>query len=484
MPLILGTNSIKDTGYDVANSLRFNSGSSDDLVYTPSSTGNRRTFTWSFWVKRSKLGANQMTLFKKEGSGSDTNGNGNPDYLGLAYFLSDDTLQVARNQEGDFVNVKTTRVFRDVSAWYHIIVSIDTTQGTGSNRVRCWVNGTEESLTFTVTPTQNRQFDFNQSGEAHHLGSYGGGSYLDGYLTECVFLDGTAVTGATDFGEFDEDSPTIWKPKDVSGLTFGTNGFYLDFENASSLGADVSGNGNNFTVNNLTSVDQSTDTCTNNFATLNPLNGNHYAGLTFSEGNLKITTTASQYAPGQSTIGFNKGKWYAEFKATDADNWTIAGIVSYNASGSNDYVGKYPGSYGYVGGSSAGGSYSKVTSAVFSSYGATYGDGDIISVAVDADNNKIYFAKNGTYIDSGDPTSGSTGTGAAFTISSPPPDGFYFFAVGNYSGSQTPDWEANFGSPPYSISSGNSDANGFGNFEYAVPSGYYALNSKNLAEYG
>ena len=128
MPLILGTNSIKDTGYDVANSLRFNSGSSDDLVYTPSSTGNRRTFTWSVWVKRSKLGASQFTLFKKEGSGSDTNGNGNADYLGLAYFNSDDTLQVARNQEGDFVNVKTTRVFRDVSAWYHIIVSIDTTQ--------------------------------------------------------------------------------------------------------------------------------------------------------------------------------------------------------------------------------------------------------------------------------------------------------------------------------------------------------------------
>ena len=322
MPLILGTNSIKDTGYDVANSLRFNSGSSDDLVYTPSSTGNRRTFTWSVWVKRSKLGASQFTLFKKEGSGSDTNGNGNADYLGLAYFNSDDTLQVARNQEGDFVNVKTTRVFRDVSAWYHIIVSIDTTQGTGSNRVRCWINGTEESLTFTVTPTQNREFDFNQSGEAHHLGSYGGGSYLDGYLTECVFLDGTAVTGATDFGEFDSDSPTIWKPKDVSGLSFGTNGFYLDFENASSLGADVSGNGNNFTVNNLTSVDQSTDTCTNNFCTMNSLYPD--GTITFSEGNLKLTQGSSWRSAG-GTMAVSTGKWYWE--VSNVGNYAYIGFA-------------------------------------------------------------------------------------------------------------------------------------------------------------
>jgi hypothetical protein len=479
MPLILGTNSIKDTGYDVANSLRFNSGSSDDLVYTPSSTGNRRTFTWSFWVKRSKLGANQMTLFKKEGSGSDTNGNGNPDYLGLAYFLSDDTLQVARNQEGDFVNVKTTRVFRDVSAWYHIIVSIDTTQGTGSNRVRCWVNGTEESLTFTVTPTQNRQFDFNQSGEAHHLGSYGGGSYLDGYLTECVFLDGTAVTGATDFGEFDEDSPTIWKPKDVSGLTFGTNGFYLDFENASSLGADVSGNSNNFTVNNLTSVDQSTDTCTNNWCTMNPLD-NYYAGGTFAEGNLKLTSGSSQFSFNTSTFQMVSGKWYWEAKVNSSGasgnyQW---GIVSSPATTSSNALQNYSNSVGVNDGNYnifANGSSTGITIGSFA-------QNDILMFAFDADNNGLYVGKNGTWLNSGDPTSGASKTGA-FT---PGTSGIgYFAAFGDQNGSAGYISELNFGgTQTFTISSGNSDGNGYGNFEYSVPSGYYALNTKNLAEFG
>jgi hypothetical protein len=471
MPLILGTNSIKDTGYDVANSLRFNSGSSDDLVYTPSSTGNRRTFTWSFWVKRSKLGANQMTLFKKEGSGSDTNGNGNPDYLGLAYFLSDDTLQVARNQEGDFVNVKTTRVFRDVSAWYHIIVSIDTTQGTGSNRVRCWVNGTEESLTFTVTPTQNRQFDFNQSGEAHHLGSYGGGSYLDGYLTECVFLDGTAVTGATDFGEFDEDSPTIWKPKDVSGLTFGTNGFYLDFENASSLGADVSGNSNNFTVNNLTSVDQSTDTCTNNFATMNPLD-NYYAGATFSEGNLKIVTGGSNITYVTSTIGFDTGKWYMETKLAGSAGYTI-GVVRgvATANDNSNKLGNRSDGWSYDDGGDVEHNGGSLTGSF-----ASYSSGDIIGVYADLDNNKLYFSKNGTLQ--------NNGTGLTLTA------GTYFFAVGDNHASNSSTFEVNFGSPTFSISSGNTDGE-YGNFEYSTTitgdgasKTFKALCTKNLAEFG
>jgi hypothetical protein len=477
MPLILGTNSIKDTGYDVANSLRFNSGSSDDLVYTPSSTGNRRTFTWSVWVKRSKLGVGQMTIFKKEGSGSDTNGNGNADYLGLAYFNSDDTLQVARNQEGDRVNVKTTRVFRDVSAWYHIIVSIDTTQGTGSNRVRCWVNGTEESLTFTVTPTQNREFDFNQSGEAHHLGSSGNGSYLDGYLTECVFLDGTAVTGATDFGEFDEDTG-IWKPKDVSELTFGTNGFYLDFEDSSALGNDVSGNNNDFTVNNLTSIDQTTDTCTNNYCTWNPLYPS--ANLTYSNGNNTVTSSSSSWTNGVttgSTFAIDKGKWYWEVKWDNDSSFNGIALGVFETEDSqnnlNNYLGEASSGIGYflntneyyIGG-------------VAISLSSSFSQGDIISIALDMDNNYIYFGENGTFLNSGDPTSGSSGTGG--------------IDISSFSGTLTPalstrnnnTLSANFGNPPYSISSGNSDGNGYGNFEYSVPSGYYALNSKNLAEFG
>ena len=467
------------TGYEVANSLRFNEPSNQGLSKTPSGAGNRRTFTISVWLKRSKITNQTGDVQGVIESRADSNDN-----CGII-FNTDDTLLVKLKIGGTNAKLITNRVFRDVSAWYHIVVAVDTTQSTNSNRNKLYINGVQETSFGTEQyPSQDAQTSFNNT-VAHAVGKRTDVTTqnFDGYLTEVVMIDGQALD-PTSFGEFDSDSPNIWKPIDVSGLTFGTNGFYLDFEDSSALGNDVSGNNNDYSVTNLSAVHQSTDTCTNNFATLNSLNGNNYAGLTFSKGNLKIETTAANYAPGQSTIGFNKGKWYAEFKATDVDNWTIVGIVGQNATATNDYIGKQSDGYGYVGGSSAGSSYSKVNNSTFSSYGATYTDGDIISVAVDADNNKIYFAKNGTYIDSGDPTSGSTGTGAAFTISSTPTSGFYFFAVGNYSGSQTPDWEANFGSPPYSISSGNSDANGHGNFEYAVPSGYFALCTKNLAEFG
>jgi len=467
------------TGYEVANSLRFNEPSNQGLSKTPSGAGNRRTFTISVWLKRSKITNQTGDVQGVIESRADSNDN-----CGII-FNTDDTLLVKLKIGGTNAKLITNRVFRDVSAWYHIVVAVDTTQSTNSNRNKLYINGVQETSFGTEQyPSQDAQTSFNNT-VAHAVGKRTDVTTqnFDGYLTEVVMIDGQALD-PTSFGEFDSDSPNIWKPIDVSGLTFGTNGFYLDFEDSSALGNDVSGNNNDYSVTNLSAVHQSTDTCTNNFATLNSLNGNNYAGLTFSKGNLKIETTAANYAPGQSTIGFNKGKWYAEFKATDVDNWTIVGIVGQNATATNDYIGKQSDGYGYIGGSSAGSSYSKVNNSTFSSYGATYTDGDIISVAVDADNNKIYFAKNGTYIDSGDPTSGSTGTGAAFTISSTPTSGFYFFAVGNYSGSQTPDWEANFGSPPYSISSGNSDANGHGNFEYAVPSGYFALCTKNLAEFG
>jgi len=462
------------TPHQVANSLRFNDGSSDYLVRTPSSSGNRQTFTISFWYKRTTPGTSGSFIRADNGSGIDG---------GIR--ISTDSIQFFDYNSSYKTNLVTTQLLRDVSAWYHIVCVADTTNSTSGDRALIYLNGTRiTDFSSETYPTQNLNFSsINDSSFAQNIGrSQNFATYLDGYLAEFCFIDGQALT-PTSFGEFDSIT-NIWKPKDVSGLTFGTNGFYLDFENSSSLGADVSGNGNNFTVNNLTSVDQSTDTCTNNFATLNPLNGNNYAGLTFSEGNLKVTTTAGQYAPAQSTIGFNTGKWYAEFKATDVDNWTMVGIVGQNATATSQPVGYFSDGYGYIGGSSAGGSNSKMNNNSASSYASTYADGDIISVAVDCDNNKLYFGLNGTWLNSGNPESGSSGTGAAFTISSSPTSGFYHFAVGNWSGSQTPDWEANFGSPPYAISSGNSDAEGFGNFEYAVPSGYFALCSKNLAEYG
>ena len=471
-------------GYEVANSLRFDTASSTDLVYTPSSTGSRRTFTWSVWIKRSKLGAGQQIFTKKEGSGSDNNGNGNADYLALTYFNSDDTLTVARNQEGDYINVSVAnKKFRDIGAWYHVVASIDTTQGTGSNRVKCWVNGEAQSLTFTTTPTENRDLDFNQSGEAHHLGSYGDGSsaYFSGYLAECVLMDGTAVSDATNFGEYDEDSPTIWKPKDVSGLSLGTNGFYLDFENSSSLGNDAAGSNNFGTVNNLAATDQCSDSPTNNFATMNPLYHPPSNPPTLSEGNCKVVSNSTSFLGGiGSTIGVASSKWYVEVKVTTRNTGAQIGVTSDPSEDArnNRAIGYLATSFGYQEDGQ------EVTNDTRGTYGATY-DTDIIGIALDCDNNKIYYSKNGGWSD-GDGTSDASTPNDYQTITAPAstPTGFYFFGASDGSSSATNTYEFNFGNPTFAISSGNSDANGYGNFEYAVPSGYLALCTKNLGSDG
>ena len=466
MSIIIPANSAVGGGFDVDNSLRFNKTSSDYLTKTFGSAGNRKTWTWSGWLKRSSNFASQQDFFAVS-SGSAA--------FHILYFSGNDTITFNYNT----TYVETNRKFRDASAWYHVVIACDTTQSTSSNRVKIYINGVQEtSMAATGYPSQNADLGINNN-VRHDISNqgayYSNNSYFDGYMAEVCFIDGTALD-PTSFGEFDSDS-NIWKPIDVSGLTFGNNGFYLDFENSGALGADVSGNSNNFTVNNLTAIDQSTDTCTNNFATLNPLD-KLYNGGTFTEGNLKVVTADSIYGAVTSTIGINSGKWYAEFKATDAGrDFAMVGIKSTPATGNGDGVGANDG-YAYY-------SYNgkKVHGGTESAYGNTYDDGDIIGVAVDLDNNKIYWSKNGTFQNSGDPTTGSTGTGSAYDLDAPP-SGFYFFSVSHEDNGDGGTWEANFGSPPFAISSGNTDGNGYGNFEYAVPSGYFSLNTKNLAEYG
>ena len=470
--LIPGTNSIKDTGYDVANSLRFNGASSDDLVRTPSSSGNNNKNTLSVWLKRSRIGEEDFIIYGFGGSANRSK----------ITFLDNDKLQINTIvSSSNSLVYETTRKFRDISAWYHIVIAFDSTLSTAGDRVRLYINGTEETSFSTETHMgQNTSNFLSTSGTPVYIGSQASGNYFDGYMAEFVFIDGQQLD-ATSFGEFDSDSPTIWKPKDVSGLTFGTNGFHLDFENASSLGADVSGNSNNFTVNNLTSVDQSIDTCTNNFPTGNILLRPH-SNITFSDGNLTATEGGSDWGSIISTIGASSGKWYAEVKCTSgAATYFFTGIASEDAlmdtAGTAGFAGKFNYGVGYKENGqyrsdpSQGGSYS--------SYGNSYGDGDIIGIALDLDNSKLYFSKNGTFQNSGVPTSGSTGTGA-ISITATSTAGNYFFVASP----NTSTVQFNFGSPPYSISSGNSDANGFGNFEYSVPSGYFSLCSKNLAEFG
>ena len=480
-PLILGTNSIKDVGYNVDNSLRFDDGSNDFLSFTQGTATSRKTFSISVWVKRANLSAQQQ-IFE---TWLDNNNRTDMQFTASDKILLQQTLSGSTS-----INIETSRLFRDVSAWYHILAVFDTTESTASDRVKLYINGVQETSFSPATyPSLNADLALGTSSYTNFLGKYSssGGNYFDGYMAEYVFTDGTALSN-TDVGEFDEDSG-IWKPIDVSGLTFGTNGFYLDFEDSSALGNDVSGNNNDFTVNNLTSIDQTTDTCTNNFATLNSLD-NYYAGGTFAQGNTYYTSVSSKHDFTVSNFGMasGSGKFYAEFKVHQDTDYNAIGISDHGYQGSNQELSEDNYSYAYI-------NYDATNSIVRGNGGTIlssmplFGNGDIIGVALDLENHKLYFSKNGTFINSGDPTSGSTGTGAVSiqdlsSVSSSYGQGVYFFGVGLWNSSASGSYSANFGNPPFTISSGNSDGNGYGNFEYSVPSGYYALNTKNLAEYG
>jgi len=475
MPLILPSNSISDLGYEVDNSLRFDGASNDYLSKTPASDGNLTTMTFSLWIKRSKLGTDQKFISTNYASSS----------LFYMRFNTSDQLQLIGYSGGGatlHVNKITNRVFRDTSAWYHLVVTLDSTDATAEDRCKIFINGEiETSFNASSNPSLNRTFVWNKSSHVNGIGhyAYDGSSHFYGYMSEFCFIDGTALD-ATSFGEFDADSG-IWKPIDVSGLTFGTNGFYLPFENSGALGQDDSGNGNNWTVNNLTSIDQTTDTPTNNFATFNRLIKTGNDIKTLANGNTSITASSSSaWGTLYSTIPVNTGKWYCEIKidginSGDPNNFIfgVKDIDQINHS-SNNQVADTTNGYGYRGVTGK-----KENNGTQTTYGNSYTTGDIVGIALDLDNHKLYFSKNGTFQNSGDPTSGATGTGSAFDLTT---DKYYVFGTSSYYTQEQ--YSINFGNPPYTISSGNSDGNGYGNFEYAPPSGYYALNTKNLAEYG
>jgi len=483
MPLILGTNSIKDTGYTVANSCRFNDGDSPKLNINFGSDGTLNKWTFSMWFKRSTLGTAQR-LFCVLDSGMD-------DYI---KFGTDDQLEwVFDNEDGSNKGVlKTNRKFRDVSAWYHLVCRLDTTDGTAGDRMRMYINGTEETSFATDTnPTQNETGDIGRDNN-HYIGTSGSSQYFDGYIAEVCMINNQSLA-PTSFGEFDEDSPQIFKPIDISGLTAGTNGFYLDFEDSGNLGNDAFG-GTDWTETNLAATDQATDTPTNNFATLNAVN-KYYDISTLSEANITYdgNSTASNYTFTPATIGFNKGKWYWEVlmgSGGHTGDWSGVGIVSANSTGLTNFMGESANSYGYYGktfGSGLGVTYTNNTK---TDQAVPFTEGDTIMCAVDCDNLAIYWGKDGTWLDNsssvtGVPTSGASKTGAMFSITAPSSttDGVYYPAACNF---DTPAYvhHYNFGSPAYAITSGNADDNGYGNFEYDVPDGYLALCTKNLGSDG
>ena len=472
MPLILGTNSIKDTGYNVTNSLRFNE-SDDCLIKTFGSAGNRKLWTYSVWFKRGKLGGS-YALFVAGASGGNDEGTIRIEADKIDWQNYDVGTSA---QDGQLL---TNQLIRDPSAWYHLVCAYDSANSTAGNRMRMYLNGSEvTSFATDNNPSVNYDSATNNA-VVHNIGRQSWNSSADysGYMTEICFIDGQALD-PTSFGEFDEDSPLIWKPKAVSGLTFGNNGFYLEFKqsgtgtNASGIGADTSGNTNHFAVNNLTAVSQSTDTCTNNFCTLNPLargprvNYSESAG-TFSEGNLNVlgTGTADDFA---GTMAVSTGKWFYEVKLLTALNHG-AGFVpldDFTSGDSSIANGIINAAQQY--GSHEGGSDSKIANNGDTSVSPqnNFADDDIISFAFDIDGGTLGIYRNGS-LDR--------------TISSIPAD--TYIPIGGDSSSTDASLSFNFGSPSYSESGGNSDGNGYGNFSMAVPSGYFALCTKNLAEYG
>ena len=462
------------TAFEVANSCRFNDGDSAYMHKTCSSAFDTDRFTISVWCKRGALGIETRLVSCDNADGSDD------DFL---KFDANDNIEFTIYDGGYTGKLITNAKYRDVSAWMNIVAVWDSANGTAGNRMRLYVNGTEvTSFSSDTNPSSGANATFGNTSHPIEIGRRGsnGTQYFDGYIAEVAVCDGQAYA-ASDFGEFDEDSPTIWKPKDISGLTFGTSGFYLDFEDSANLGNDKNG-GTDLTEVNLAATDQATDTPTNNFCTLNSLDS-YWESSTFSEGNLKIVTESTDYSYNTSTIGLTAGKWYCEVyiettpHASTKDS--MIGIAGRMTEASQGYLGNYSDTYGIYGGN--GNIYNSASGA---SYGVSHTTGDIIGIYLDLDNNKLYFAKNGTIMNSG--------TGKSISAASATTAGAYFMVAADFYNGASGTYRMNFGNPIYSLSSANADANGYGSFEYDPSSGtfdssskdFYAICTKNLAEFG
>ena len=455
MSLIIPANTLASGGFAVANSCRFNIASSDNLSRTPSSGSNRKTFTISMWVKGTTT-TTQTLMSAGETSGA---------YTFNVQWDSSKLSIIGNADSSSIMNLKTTRLFRDFSAWYHFVLAFDTTQGTDTNRVKVYVNGVQETSFSTSTyPSQNTNIQINNN-TPHSFGkSAVNNQFWGGYMAELILIDGSALA-PTDFGEFDEDSG-IWKPINVSGLTFGTNGFYLDFEASGNLGNDANG-GTDLTEVNLAATDQATDTCTNNFCTMNPLIPTTNA--TFSQGNCKLTIGGSSIqGAGIGTFGLTAGKWYFEVKLlADKDNHTHGAISELTAelNANVTAIQNDVGVTSWINGD--GGEVVVDGTATTADYGIM-AENSIMGIALDIDNYNI------TYLDD------NSALVSNFNMSSTRGTIFPLIKMGINCAA-----EVNFGGcSAFAVSSANSDADGHGNFEHAPPSGYFAICSKNLAEYG
>jgi len=467
-------------GYQISRSLRFNSADSAYLNRTPASAGNRRTWTWSGWVKRSTLNASgSQSLFDVQLDA--------PNFF--TFYIRNDTVayDMCHTTSGNRIVVGTTAVYRDVSAWYHFVLAVDTTNATAANRIRAYVNGSEVILNQYALGSgyvaQNADLAINST-SIHSMGrrnDSGGDLYLPAYMTEVNFIDGQALTPSS-FGETNAQTG-VWQPKAYSG-SYGTNGFYLNFSDnsnttAATLGKDYSGNGNNWTPNNFSVsagagndslVDSPTSygtdtgvggTVRGNYATLNPLD----SAVTLSNGNLDFQSSGVAVQGSRSTFAIPSGiKVYAEcwFNSwtTGTGNYAQFGVATSTASMSSD-IGAVSGTGFSIEANQSTNVVLRLNGTAVTISGAIT-SGDVFQIAVDLDNLKVWLGRNNTWYDSSGGTTGNpaTGANATGTLSS----GITYFPVAvkfNTANNQS----VNFGQRP---------------FAYTAPSGFKALCTQNL----
>ena len=453
--------SISTGNYEIDNSLKFEPDNSEYIYRTPSSAGNRRTWTLSFWLKRTELGAS-MRIFEAWDGSTGTS----------ALFTDADLFILDLNAGSNYFT--SSGVFRDTAAWYHFVIRVDTTSGTASERARVYVNGSELAGSWNSNIGQNTDLTWNQDVAHNFARFHNNDSFVSGYYAEIINVDGTSLA-PTAFGEVDEDSG-IWIPIDASP-TYGTNGFKLEFKTAGGLGADTSGNGHTWTLNAIAAADQATDTPTNNFCTLNPLvnfkYGTNAGGMT-NGATVFGDNTGGGIGGAFGTFGVTAGKWYWEVKLTQQSSHYIG--VSAVDDGDNVKSSSDPHQENstfrfnisaarieYING----GSNTNGSNDAFTDFHTV---GDIIGIALNMDDNQISIYGNGT-LQAG--VAASSLYDAANKMVVP------------FHGTINDECQYNFGGySAWTPSSAVNDANGYGTFEYSPPSGYYSLCTKNLSEYG
>lgn len=459
-----GFGALANLGYFLRNSLRFRSSVSGYLNRTFSTPTNALKWTWSGWVKRGVLGTNG-SLISGITSGSI--------YTELR-FNSTDVLRFHQEDGATQVSgFNTTAVYRDPSAWYHVVCIYDSANATSANRLLIYVNGVLQSGSFDVSVPLNQASNINKASEATQIGNNTAGPLpFDGYMAEVNFVDGQALTPSS-FGKTDA-ATNQWVPKKYAG-TYGTNGFYLKFSDTSStaaLGTDFSGNSNTWTVNNIsltagstydsmTDVPTLTNATTANYCTWNSLAKG--SNLVTTSGNLSVNngSVEANHRAIVGTMGMTTGKWYWEAVVNNSSSVDIIGVIPSSISTFNSYVSALGDSAGWGYNTSTGNYYvggnwaSSGTAPAFIS-SAT------IMIAYDADAKKMWFGQNGTWnTAAGGVGNPSSGTNATFTYSGS--ETTFLPAVSIYY--NTGAWVVNFGQRP---------------FAYTAPSGFKALNTFNL----